>query len=193
LREKRFPRRRSIRLRAYDYTQPGAYFVTICTHRYEAIFGRIMGTEMELSAYGRIVAEEWTRTGDLRANVHLDTYVVMPNHMHGIIWLVNTMEETGLADEDTVDVFSTACPWASQRAHDGEQFAAPVAGSVPTVVRAFKSAVTRRINQLRGTPGHPVWHRSYYEHVIRDDDDLARIRRYIAQNCARWADDRFYR
>ena len=77
--------RRSVRLREYDYSQPGAYFVTICTWDRECIFGNIINGEMELNEYGRIIEEEWLQTGYVRLNVEIDQYVVMPNHIHGIL------------------------------------------------------------------------------------------------------------
>jgi len=86
-------RRRSIRLRGYDYTQPGAYFVTICTHNREPLFGKVVAGEMVLNAWGRIVREEWFRSAEIRAEIELfpDEFVVMPNHIHGIIWIVGDM------------------------------------------------------------------------------------------------------
>ena len=167
-------RRRSIRLKGYDYTQPGAYFVTICTHGRAMLFGRVVDGEMALNAYGEIVREEWFRTVQVRPYMELfpDEFVVMPNHIHGIVWIVDV---------------------GARRRHapTREQFGRPVPGSLPTIVRAFKSAVTRRINALRGTPGAPVWQRNYYEHIIRTERALDAIRRYIAANPLRWHLDRY--
>ena len=157
--------RRSIRLPGYDYTQEGAYFVTFCTHRRAHLFGAITGGEMNLSDLGRIVAEEWLRTAELRLNIECGPSVVMPDHFHGIIVI---RERTP----------SSASPV--------EQFGKPVAGSVPTVVRSFKSAATKRINEIRQTPGAAVWERNYYERVIRDQAAYARIAEYIALNPQRW-------
>lgn len=166
--------RRSIRLRGYDYAQAGAYFVTICSDERRCLFGRVADEEMRLSAVGRIVEEEWLRTGALRTNVDLDAYVVMPNHMHGIVLIV----------DDAADDAGTA-----RRAPTSERFGQPVAGSLGTIVRAFKSAVTRRANQVRGTPGATVWQSSFYEHVVRNDRQLDHFRRYVAANPSRWSTD----
>ncbi len=165
--------RRSIRLRGYDYTQPGAYFITIVTHERACLFGNVVNGAMQLNPLGEIVRAEWFKTAELRPSVQLDAdeFVVMPNHIHGIIWIVD-------------DVGARR-----RRAPTGEQFGKPVPGSIPTIVRAFKSAATKRINALRGTPGAPVWQRNYYEHVIRNDADLRHIRDYIQTNPARWALD----
>ncbi len=167
-------KRRSIRLRDYDYAQSGAYFITVCAHQRQCLFGEIVDGKMQINPFGEIVKEEWFKTAVIRPNVTLfdDEFVIMPNHIHGIIWIVD-------------DVGARR-----RRAPTLERFGKPVSGSIPTIVRAFKSAVTRRINALRGTPGAPVWQRNYYEHVIRNEPALHHIREYIATNPARWAVDR---
>ena len=206
-------RRRSIRLRGYDYTQPGAYSVTLCTHDQRPLFGRIVHGEMELSPHGHIVEDEWARTGELRAYVRLGALAVMPNHVHAIIWIVSPDADAREAEENEPDTGTPDLCAGAADAHVGmagsrtgaadsptgtarrartEQFGKPVPHSLPTIVRAFKAAVTKRINERRGTPGVPVWHRNYYEHVVRDESDLARLRTYIAENPGRWAEDRFY-
>jgi len=141
-------RRRSIRLRGYDYTQPGAYFVTICTHERKALFGQVVDGDMVLNEWGWVVGEEWFKTAQIRPYVELfeDEFVVMPNHIHGILWIV----------DDGVGA-------RRRRAPTVEQFGKPVPKSIPTIIRAFKSAVTRRINQMHGTPGARVWQRNYYK------------------------------
>ena len=165
--------RRSIRLREYDYSLPGAYFVTICTHRWESLFGIVVDGEMVLNDLGRIVDTEWMRTAEIRSYVKLDEYVVMPNHVHGIVMI--TEHGRGIARyAPTVPRFSRMVP-----------------GSLSTVIRAFKSAVTKHINHLQGTPGRPVWQRNYFEHVIRNDQDLNRIRTYIHHNAHRWHLDHY--
>jgi REP-associated tyrosine transposase len=160
-------RRRSIRLSRYDYRRAGAYFITVCAKDRESIFGEIKEGDMELNALGRAVMDEWLRIATLRSGVELDAFVVMPNHIHGIVFL-NDKEGT------------------ARRAPTKEYFGRPVSGSLPTIVRAFKSAATIRINKLRGTAGVPVWQRNYYEHVIRNQEELDRIRTYIEANPAMW-------
>jgi len=162
--------RRSIRLKGYDYAQPGAYFITICTQDRACLFGEVADGEMRLNEMGQVVCECWSAIPEHFSNGVLDAFVVMPNHVHGIVVIV--------------DGRGTACRAPT------EQFGRPITGSVPTIIRSFKSAVTRRINALRGTPGAPVWQRNYFEHIIRNDESLNRIRQYITDNAARWAFDR---
>ena len=164
--------RHSLRLRGYDYAQAGAYFVTICTQGRECLFGEVVDGEMRLNEWGRIVGDEWMKTAEIRDEIELDAWVVMPNHCHGIVVLNDDGRGT------------------ARRTPTVEQFGQPVPGSIPTIIRAFKSAVTKRINELRGTPGNSLWQRNYYEHIIRNDDDLARIREYIVNNPLQWALDR---
>ena len=183
--------RRSIRLKGYDYGQAGAYFVTCCTHQRACSFGEVVEGRPILSGYGRVLVAEWERTAELRDYVQLDAYVVMPNHFHGIIWIVRdgrgrcrgTMHR---AQEDGT----------TRRAPTGgsteERFGKPVVGSLPSIMRAFKGAVTRQLNGMRGTPGAPVWQRNYFEHVIRTERALNAIRGYIADNPARWRLDRYH-
>jgi putative transposase len=137
--------RRSLRLDGYDYAQAGAYFVTICTQNRMCLFGDIVDVEMQLNAYGSAVREEWLRTAELRHNVELDVFTIVPNHLHGIVVIT--------------DGRGTA------RRAPTEQFGKPVANSIPTIVRAFKSASSKRLNQMRSAPGTPIWQRNYYEHV----------------------------
>ena len=168
--------RRSTRLKGYDYTQPGAYFVTICTYQREPLFGEIVDGNMILNACGEIARDEWFKTARIRNNVQLneDEFVVMPNHLHGIIWII----------EPVVGARRRRAPTTH------ETFGSPVSGSIPTIMRSFKSAVTKRINQHLDSPGMPVWQRNYYEHIVRDDDELDAIRGYIRDNPLRWALDR---
>ncbi len=179
--------RRSIRLRGYDDTQAGAYFVTICTHRRVLLFGQVVDGEMMLNEWGKIVWEEWFKTAQVRPYVELfdDEFVVMPNHIHGIIWIVE------MDDPHSVGARRRRAPTTDRRAPTVEQFGKPVPGSIPTIVRAFKSAVTHRINALRGTPGVRVWQRNYFEHIIRNQRALNATRRYIAENPLRWHLDRY--
>lgn len=170
--------RRSIRLKGYDYTQPGAYFVTICTHDRACLFGEVVEGVMRLNAWGEIVREEWFRTAQLRPYVvlHEDEFVVMPNHVHGIIWIVGRVGATRQVAPTRVVPTSPA---------------GPDAGSIGAIIGQFKSAVTKRINAYWGIPGARIWQRNYYEHIIRTERALNAIRRYIAENPLRWHLDRY--
>jgi len=169
--------RRSIRLKDHDYTQDGAYFITICTHRRAILFGEVIDDAMMLNTLGCIVMEEWEHTATLRPHIELDAFVVMPNHVHGII-VINW----GIVGA------RRAVPLPAKT----EQFGKPVSNSLPTIVRAFKSAATQRINHVRQTPGMAVWQRNYYEHIIRNETSLNAIREYIVYNPARWTDDDYF-
>jgi putative transposase len=256
--------RRSIRLKGHDYTQPAAYFVTLCTHEWAHLFGKVVDGAMQLNECGEIVRTEWFQTAVVRPYVvlNLDEFVVMPNHIHGIIWIVGNDNGddgvdngsdarddgsggdtprndgagsggagrrddgcrddgagsggTGRRDDGRRDdgagsrggtvgaqrrcapTFAPknatfppgAAPQSAGRAIRGATPTNVVPGSLGAIIRSFKSAVTRRINIMRNTPGAPVWQRNYYEHIIRTDRALNAIRRYVADNPRRWHLDR---
>jgi REP element-mobilizing transposase RayT len=155
--------RRSIRRKGYDYTQSGAYFITLCTHHRESWFGHIHNRQMHLNADGRIVAAEWLNTSQLRPYVRLDEWVIMPDHFHAIV------------------VIDRAVPFIAATA-------GPLQGTSHTlgaIVRGFKGATTRAINQTRSTPDTRIWQRNYHERIIRDARALQAIRRYIRENPSR--------
>jgi REP element-mobilizing transposase RayT len=162
--------RRSIRLKEYDYSSAGVYFVTICTAGKTCLFGTVEQGIMLLNDYGRIVDEEWHRTGTLRPDITLDAFVVMPNHVHGVIVIHDPRR--GTARRAPTSTFGKSIP-----------------NSLSTIVGAFKSAATRRINAIRDTIGAPLWHRNYYEHVIRDERDLQAVREYVTLNPMGWDKD----
>jgi len=166
-------KRHSIRLKEYDYTQVGAYFVTIMTYEHKPILGEIRDGFMELNLLESITHEEWFKTATLRPYVNLyeDEFVVMPNHIHGIIWIdekegINTKKENG--DHSQPKVFS---------------------GSLGATIRGFKAATTKRINELLSTPGNPFWKRNYYDRIIRNEKELDAIRGYIQNNPWRWQEE----
>lgn len=162
-------RRRSIRLREYDYRQAGAYFITVVTHGRAALFGEIANGETRLNEFGQVVEDEWQKSSIIRQEIEMDVFVVMPNHIHGIMNIIN------------MDVGATG---------RSPLRGGPPARSLGAFVAGFKSAVTKRINEMRHTPGSPVWQRNYYEHVVRDDEELLRVREYILHNPLDWENDR---
>ena len=173
-------RRRSIRLADYDYSAPGSYFLTICTEGRRCFLAEVVGDEVVLSLYGDIVRDEWCRSASVRAELTLDVFVVMPNHLHRIV----TIRDIGARDDANVGAHGNApnLRTLSQRRPR----------SIATFVGSFKGAATRRINRERQSPGAPVWQRNYYERVIRDEAELERIRHYIIDNPRRWADDEYH-
>ncbi len=151
--------RRSIRLKGYDYSLPGAYFVTICTQNKICLFGNVNNEEMALNDFGRIVQMVWDELPVHYQFIKLDTFIIMPNHVHGIIGLVGA----GLK---------------------------PAPTGLPEIVRGFKTFSARYINKTRNTPGISLWQRNYYEHIIRNPEELNRIREYIVNNPLKWHLDR---
>ena len=164
------PVRRSVRLRGFDYRSVGAYFITIRTRNRECLLGSVVSDNIVLSPIGEVVAAAWHAIPRHFPTVELDAFIVMPNHAHGILAI-------------TAPRRGTAC-----RAPTGG-FGRPVPGSMPTVVRSFKPAATRAVNLSGGTPGFTLWQRGFYDHIIRDDSELNRIRRYIEENPQRWGLD----
>jgi putative transposase len=175
----RFNSRKSPRLQGFDYRSPGAYFVTICAFGRECIFGRIDHAEMVENDIGQIVSSAWTKIPDHHPHVELDAFIVMPNHIHGIVLLQDTLTSNP----------SVGTRPAVSKQNIPESFGQPVADSLGTVIRSFKSSTTREINLLRGTPGCTVWQSRYYDHIVRSEAELDRIRQYIANNAAQWHKD----
>jgi REP element-mobilizing transposase RayT len=161
--------RRSIRLPHYDYREAGFYFVTLCVHDRVCLFGEIVNGIMQLNECGALVASEWSRTSVIRPQVVLDEFVVMPNHFHGIVML--TVFRRGVL------------PYARPNFRSPSQ-------TLGAILRGFKSTTTKRINEIRDILGAAVWQRNYYEHVVRNDEELQRIREYIVNNPAQWELDR---
>jgi len=173
--------RRSINLKGYDYSQNGAYFVTIVAWRRECLFGEIVNKEALLSKFGMVAQQQWEKLPKRFPNIELGTYMIMPNHMHGIIIITD--------GKGTAETSNNLDGESSRRAPTREQFQKPVKGSVPTIIRSYKSSVSYRINLMRGSDGVPVWQRNYYEHIIRNDKDLQNKTDYINANPLLWDED----
>jgi len=181
------PSRRSIRLKGYDYRLPGGYFVTICVKDGLCVLGDVVDGTMKLSEIGRIVDEEWQKIGAARDYIELDTYCVMPNHFHGILWLTH---EPQSEEHDLT--------WAKLASSD--QLASPLrmlpkgatSGSLGAVLGSFKSTTTRRLNRVRGIKGISLWQRNFWERIIRNERKLKAIRQYIWNNPASWLQDEWY-
>lgn len=182
--------RRSVRLKGYDYTQSGAYFVTICAQHRECLFGEIQHGEMVLNDAGRMVQAEWERLPQRFPLVMLDACVVMPNHIHGII-ILHTPERSipNPADGATTSGATTRVAPTDRDADTG--ICRPALGDI---VGAFKSITTNVYIQGVREGGWPpfdrrVWQRNYHERVIRNERELDAISQYIVHNPARWDDD----
>ena len=165
--------RRSIRLQDYDYSQDGYYYITICTKNFVEYFGQIKNGEMKLSKIGHIVCDEWIKTPQIRQNVQLDEWVVMPNHFHAIVVIEN---DNGIGHV------------GARRGVPLRQFGRSQSRSLSMIVNHFKSAVKRWCN--KNNFPYFQWHRNYYERIIRDEIELYIKRKYIINNPLKWHLDR---
>lgn len=172
------PQRRSSRLPDYDYSQSGAYFVTVCVFQKECLFGEIEGDKIVLTEIGQIIKTCWINIPKHYNQIFLDKFIVMPNHIHGIV-LINNVFPVGArhASPAICDKTNTIA---------GEACLTPTLGNL---IGSFKSASTKQINQNRNTPSIPVWQRNYHDRIIRDESEMDRIREYIINNPLQWALD----
>ena len=165
--------RRPTRLEGFSYSQGAMYFVTVCSHERRCVFGSVRAHQgvphVVPNVYGRIVSEEWERSALLRESISLDSWVLMPNHLHALV-LINAPCETA----------------APQHISPSQQ---RKPRSLSSLMAQFKATATRRIHahrRERDLPEAVVWQRNYYDHIVRSEDDARRIREYIANNPARW-------
>jgi len=181
--------RRSIRLKHYNYSQAGAYFVTICTKDKEWLFGDVINMAMQLNDMGTAARECWNAISQHCPNVVLDEFIVMPNHIHGIIILNVGAKNLSLLQNDAKDISAGLNNGISNRAKD----ISPLRGTsmtIGSVIRGFKIGVTKwaRNNAFAHTP----WQRNYYERIIRNEPELFTIREYIINNPLNWEKDENY-
>jgi REP element-mobilizing transposase RayT len=168
------PNRRSIRLPKYDYSQDGVYSVTICTCSRQYLFGEIINCRMDLNEIGVIADNCWRKLPNELTYVHLLKHVVMLNHLHGIIVIDNDGQIAGTA---------------SRAPTRTEAFGKPTGGSLPSIIRSYKSGVTRRINQTYPNLYSHIWQRGYYERVVRNERELKSKIDYIITNPDNWEKD----
>jgi putative transposase len=281
----KLPQRRTTRLPGYDYSKEGAYFVTVCTYQKMSLFGTIKEGLVQLNEFGRIVSDCWALLPSHFSNIHLDEFVIMPNHIHCIINICgpvgarpaspestsntspesissmspesisstspestsNTSTESisntspeSISSTSPESISSTSPESTSSTSPEsisylgeaglgrtqgeaglgrtqgeaglgrtqGEAGLAPTVnqrgnsvriiqsclqrGSIGAIIGSFKASVTKRINELRGSPGAIIWQRNYYERVVRNDSELIRTRRYIADNPNNWLGDSYH-
>ncbi len=177
MRKPSLPARRSLRLQGYDYRQNGAYFVTICACQNSCQFGQIREGRMIANDLGIIVTECWQHISQIRRGVEVDAYVLMQNHIHGIILKF---------DEESADGGTQSYPGIDRAASNSHS------DSLGVIVGQFKRAVTIRSKSLSQRPEQPIWQRNFYEHIIRNERSLDDIRKYIYENPARWLEDSLY-
>jgi REP element-mobilizing transposase RayT len=159
----------STRLKDWDYSTPGGYFITICTMNKIPVLGKVVDGKFRPSPLGIIASNEWEKAGKLYESVELDDYVIMPNHLHGIIFLYEVVETPR---------------WGVSA--DRNQSPVTLSG----IINQFKTVCTKRI-RARGNTDF-TWQSSFYDHIIRDEIDLERIRKYISENPAKWMLDEYY-
>ena len=164
-------RRRSVRLKGYDYSRAGYYFVTINSRESECTFGKVVAGRVELSDIGKMVAQEWSRTGEIRKEIRLDEWILMPNHVHAVVVILNT--ESG----------SPIGPYVSRSASSRK------ARSLSSLIGGFKSKTSSRAKTPSERAITSIWQRNYYEHVIRNERSLNLIRLYIQLNPRMWEEN----
>jgi REP element-mobilizing transposase RayT len=182
--------RRSIRLKGYDYTQAGAYFVTMVTYQRDCLFGEIKNESMILNDLGKIIQWEWLDLPKRFRYIELGMYVVMPNHFHAILIFREIVGATrhGLTD---ASVGNAPAPTVPTDGIDGSPLLprGPKPASLGAVISQFKSRATKRIWKIPAFNGTSIWQRNYHEHIIRNEREMDQIWRYIESNPAQWDDD----
>ncbi|MBR9916426.1 transposase [bacterium] len=183
MKQKKLPNRQSMRLQGYDYSTPGFYFITICTNQKECLFGDVINGEMHMNECG-VVASDYLKQIDTRyPNTIIHEHIVMPNHIHVIIEIVNTIPFVGAIHESPLQ--RNANP-ELYRNHCRKML-------IPKIIGWYKMNTAKQINLIRKTPGTKIWQRNYYDHIIRNEESLFYIREYIKNNPKNWNKDRFYR
>ena len=215
----------SIRLKNFDYSSPGAYFFTTVVKNRECLFGNITKGKMFLNAMGKEVETTWRDLPNHNANVALDEFIIMPNHVHGIIVILDDVEilvdvndnidinkNVNFNNDDNIDENDNENENENENVETGSEpvSTGTTAGTgttaaemgmgtrkmkkqgLPEIIRQFKTFSARRINAIRGLSGIPVWQSGYYEHIIRNEASLLRIRKYIRENPLKWKNDGEY-
>ena len=182
--------RRSIRLKEYDYAQPGAYFVTICTKQHVCILGNIIDENAELNNFGNIVLICWNRIPKHFQNVALDGCIIMPNHIHAVINIIDSVGAGSPRPETTIPINTGKKIEHPRNKNILGKETSPLR-SLGEIIAYFKYQSTKRINKFRQTPGIHVWQRNYYEHIIKNEKELYETRKYIHENPLKWDLDKY--
>lgn len=182
--------RRSIRLKGYDYSKKGAYFITICCQNRQCLFGKIEHGNMILNNAGKMVQTTWNDLPIYYNGIAIDAFQIMPNHIHGIIYI------TDVFAVGAVGAGPRACPACPQQNQGQPQGVAPTKLSLSDCVHRFKTMTTKRyidgikINAWQSINGK-LWQRNYFEHIIRNENSMDKIREYISNNPLQWDSDEF--
>ncbi|MFC1651354.1 transposase [Candidatus Latescibacterota bacterium] len=183
--------RRSIRLKGYDYSQPGGYYVTIVTHNRECLFGSVSDGEMVLNDAGKMVEKIWKEIPKFYSNFSIDTFQIMPNHLHGILTIVGADPRVCPNPHVCPNDIPRACPDDKQNRQLGQPQGIAPTLSLGDVIKRFKTLTTKLyidcIKQNKWRPFNgKLWQRNYWEHIIRNEKDLTQIREYIINNPVQW-------
>lgn len=179
--DKSLRRRKNLRLPEYDYAQEGAYFITVCTHNKVCLFGDIVDEEMVLNDAGKIAQQCWMEIPVHFPHVTLDYFVVMPNHVHGVLFIGDEPAFVGAKNFSPSRSSTTRSTDAPYKAHGTSK-------TIGSIVRGFKIGVTKWIRQ--NSAAHTVWQRNFFERIIRNERELVEIREYVVNNPQKWAIDR---
>ncbi len=184
----------STRLPGWSYSSPGVYFVTVCSYNRINLFGDVAKNEMHLNEYGCIFADEWIKSFNIREELLSDEFIVMPNHLHAIVHIsCSSCQNADVSGHHskTRNYRDETPSRASLRIglQPGQDFVGLRSASISSFIAGLKSAVTKRINTMRQTPGTPVFQKRFYDHIVRNEKDLIRIREYIRNNPANWEHD----
>jgi REP element-mobilizing transposase RayT len=178
----------STRKPGWDYRREAVYFVTFCTHKRLPYFGRIVNGNMQFSDLGHIATRYWNYIPNHFPFIELINFVVMPNHIHGLVGIIDNLRDVTVVE--TLHATSLRSPEQSQQIRNDEKMAgiSPKRGSLSSVIRSYKSAVTRYANQNNIEFG---WQTRYHDHIVQNDDEFVRINKYITINPRKWDNDDF--
>jgi REP element-mobilizing transposase RayT len=179
-----------MRLQSWDYRTPAWYFITICTHQRYHHFGEIRKGIMGLSAIGSVAAQNWLAIPDHYDHVALDAWIIMPNHVHGLIGIMDWPTSNPSPLETPVETSHGMSPQRGISKGKKRKFGQPVAGSISTIINQYKGSVTRMVRRQ----GHDdfAWQTLFYDHIVRNKKAFHRIRKYILNNPLKWNQDQLY-
>ncbi len=180
--------RKSIRLKEYDYSKNGIYFITICTHNRENLFGEIIDGKMIINDAGKMVEKEILKTNEIRENIKIEEYIIMPNHIHFLIEIVEVLllAHPNITKNNSInnktDIEERIC---QQQTHTMQS------NTIGSIVNHIKSKITKWYRQ--NTDIYCVWQRNYYENIIKNEEMYQKVSEYIKNNPQKWTDDKYYK
>ena len=182
-------RRKQLRLKHYDYSQPGSYFITLCSYHNQCIFGDVVDNEIILNQLGKLVDFTWLDLPNHVSGIKLDAFVIMPNHIHGIITIIDRTPHVGGGSSESFRLSHLNEPPPTL---SGRPVMVIKQKPLSEIVRQFKTFSAQRINRFRGTKYSHVWQRDYYDRVIRNEIAYQKVFEYIQSNPMKWKMDKYY-